>query len=376
MSDHYDVIVIGSGAGGGTLTHALAPTGKKILLLERGRWYPRERDNWELAGRLGRAAVSQRRAVDRPARPPVQPQAALLRRRQHEGLRRRAVPLARARLRRRAPRRRHLTRVAAELRRLRAVVHQGRAALLRARRARIRSVRAAGIGAVPVAGRQPRAAHRTTRPRPEGRRAAPVPAAARDHARRGPAGGQRVHPLRDVRRVRLPRQGQGRRPGRVRRAGAAVPERVDADRRPRDATRHRARRPHGRAGAGRARRRPRGVHGRRRRRVRRGDQLGRPAAGIGQRRPPGWPRQQLGDGRTQPDAAQQLVADRHLQDARTRRCSRRRSGSTTTTSATASGTTRSGRCRCSARATPTRCRSTLPTPTTRPTSPPTRSTSG
>ena len=36
MTDHYDVIVIGSGAGGGTLTHALAPTGKRILLLERG----------------------------------------------------------------------------------------------------------------------------------------------------------------------------------------------------------------------------------------------------------------------------------------------------------------------------------------------------
>ncbi len=46
MSEHYDVIVIGSGAGGGTLTHALAPTGKRILLLERGRWYPREHDNW------------------------------------------------------------------------------------------------------------------------------------------------------------------------------------------------------------------------------------------------------------------------------------------------------------------------------------------
>jgi choline dehydrogenase-like flavoprotein len=46
VSDHYDVIVIGSGAGGGTLTHALAPTGKKILLVERGRWYPREHDNW------------------------------------------------------------------------------------------------------------------------------------------------------------------------------------------------------------------------------------------------------------------------------------------------------------------------------------------
>jgi choline dehydrogenase-like flavoprotein len=47
MSEHYDVIVIGSGAGGGTLTHALAGTGKRILLLERGRWYPRERDNWD-----------------------------------------------------------------------------------------------------------------------------------------------------------------------------------------------------------------------------------------------------------------------------------------------------------------------------------------
>jgi choline dehydrogenase-like flavoprotein len=47
MSEHYDVIVIGSGAGGGTLTHALAPTGKRVLLLERGHWYPRERDNWD-----------------------------------------------------------------------------------------------------------------------------------------------------------------------------------------------------------------------------------------------------------------------------------------------------------------------------------------
>jgi choline dehydrogenase-like flavoprotein len=43
---HYDVIVIGSGAGGGTLVHALAPTGKKILLLERGGFLPREIENW------------------------------------------------------------------------------------------------------------------------------------------------------------------------------------------------------------------------------------------------------------------------------------------------------------------------------------------
>src|SRR6266545_4908505 len=47
MPEHYDVIVIGSGAGGGTLTYALAPTGKRILLLERGGWYPREKENWD-----------------------------------------------------------------------------------------------------------------------------------------------------------------------------------------------------------------------------------------------------------------------------------------------------------------------------------------
>ena len=46
MSDSYDVIVIGSGAGGGTLAHRLAPSGKRILLLERGGWLPREPQNW------------------------------------------------------------------------------------------------------------------------------------------------------------------------------------------------------------------------------------------------------------------------------------------------------------------------------------------
>ena len=46
MSDSYDVIVIGSGAGGGTLVHRLAPSGKRILLLERGNWLPREPQNW------------------------------------------------------------------------------------------------------------------------------------------------------------------------------------------------------------------------------------------------------------------------------------------------------------------------------------------
>ena len=43
----FDVIIIGSGAGGGTLARHLAPSGKKVLILERGGWLPREIENWD-----------------------------------------------------------------------------------------------------------------------------------------------------------------------------------------------------------------------------------------------------------------------------------------------------------------------------------------
>ena len=46
MSENYDVIIAGTGAGGGTLAHTLADSGKKILLLERGDFLHREMDNW------------------------------------------------------------------------------------------------------------------------------------------------------------------------------------------------------------------------------------------------------------------------------------------------------------------------------------------
>jgi choline dehydrogenase-like flavoprotein len=46
MTRHYDVILIGTGAGGGTLARKLAPSGKRVLLLERGDYVPRERENW------------------------------------------------------------------------------------------------------------------------------------------------------------------------------------------------------------------------------------------------------------------------------------------------------------------------------------------
>jgi choline dehydrogenase-like flavoprotein len=53
--DHYDVVIIGSGAGGGTLAWKLAPSGKRILLLERGPYLRRERDNWETSAVFVRA---------------------------------------------------------------------------------------------------------------------------------------------------------------------------------------------------------------------------------------------------------------------------------------------------------------------------------
>ncbi len=48
MSDgrDHDVIIIGTGAGGGTLARHLAPSGHRVLLLERGDWLPREPANW------------------------------------------------------------------------------------------------------------------------------------------------------------------------------------------------------------------------------------------------------------------------------------------------------------------------------------------
>jgi len=45
---HYDVIIIGTGAGGGTLAYHLAPSGKSILLLERGDFLRREKENWDV----------------------------------------------------------------------------------------------------------------------------------------------------------------------------------------------------------------------------------------------------------------------------------------------------------------------------------------
>ena len=46
MNTHYDIIIIGSGAGGGTMARALAGSEARVLVLERGASVPQEADNW------------------------------------------------------------------------------------------------------------------------------------------------------------------------------------------------------------------------------------------------------------------------------------------------------------------------------------------
>ena len=47
-TQNYDIIIIGAGAGGGTLASYLAHSGKKILVIDRRAWLPREKRNWDV----------------------------------------------------------------------------------------------------------------------------------------------------------------------------------------------------------------------------------------------------------------------------------------------------------------------------------------
>ena len=46
MTERFDIVIIGSGVGGGTLAYALAATGARILIVERGDFVPQEDENW------------------------------------------------------------------------------------------------------------------------------------------------------------------------------------------------------------------------------------------------------------------------------------------------------------------------------------------
>ncbi len=46
MTEHYDIVIIGTGAGGGTMARALSATDARILVVERGDFVPQEDENW------------------------------------------------------------------------------------------------------------------------------------------------------------------------------------------------------------------------------------------------------------------------------------------------------------------------------------------
>ena len=97
-TSRYDVIIIGTGAG---RRHARPPRsrrpGKRILLLERGDYVPREKDNWSTARRQRRGQVQHEGGLARQGRQAAPSAHQLLRRRQHQVLRRGALPAAPAR---------------------------------------------------------------------------------------------------------------------------------------------------------------------------------------------------------------------------------------------------------------------------------------
>ena len=149
-SRRYDVIIIGSGAGGGTLAYHLAASGKHILILERGDFLPREKENWDPTSVfVNNRYVSADTWYDR--------QGAAFQPGVHYfvGGATKMYGAALFRLRREdfqgaQPSRRHFAGLANRLRGFGAVLHAGRAVVCRAWLARSRPHRAAGQRTLPV----------------------------------------------------------------------------------------------------------------------------------------------------------------------------------------------------------------------------------
>jgi choline dehydrogenase-like flavoprotein len=91
---NYDVIIIGSGAGGGTLALKLAPSGKRILILERGGYLPREKQNWDATEVFVKNRYVSKDTWHDKDNKPFQPGVALFRRRRDQGVWRGLVPFA------------------------------------------------------------------------------------------------------------------------------------------------------------------------------------------------------------------------------------------------------------------------------------------
>ena len=317
---HYDVVIIGTGAGGGTLGHRLASNGAKVLWLERGPFLPRERDNWSSEAVFVRGKyLAPEVWYDRHGHE-FQPEvnyyvggntkfygAALFRLRpedfgelRHHGGISPAWPISYDDLEPYYTQAEHLY-----------LVH-GQHGEDPTRRPGQRAVRLpAGV---------PRTADPAAERRPGEAGAAPLPPADRGQPPGGGAraGGpdERLHPLRPGRRLPVPAGRQVGLAGHLRGPGAVAGQRHAGHRRQCPAAGDRRLRTDGDRGRHHAGRRIRHHLHRRHRggRVRRGE-LGRPAAEVPRRPAPGRSGQQLRSGRPALHAAQQPRPDDRLHRA-------------------------------------------------------------
>ena len=208
------MIIIGSGAGGGTLAYKLAPSGKRILLLERGPYVPREKENWDSHA----VNVESRYHIKEPWFDKDGKEfhagahyfvggntkfygAALIRLRQqdfgevrHHGGISPAWPISYDDLEPYYTQAEHLYQVHGE---------RG-----------VDPTEPPRERAIPASAAQPRAAHPAARRRHDPARPPAVPDAGGHHARREESAEEQVHPLRHLRRLPVPRVREGRRAGR------------------------------------------------------------------------------------------------------------------------------------------------------------------
>ena len=91
-----DVIIVGSGMGGATLAAGLAPTGARIVILERGEQLQDTPEARDARAIFQRGFYRPTETWTRRSGPTVQPRQLLLCRRQHQVLRRGADPIPRA----------------------------------------------------------------------------------------------------------------------------------------------------------------------------------------------------------------------------------------------------------------------------------------
>ena len=186
MANQYDVIIIGSGAGGGTLARHLAPSGKRILLLERGGWLPREPRELGCRGSVRQKPLRLAGDLVRQGRQAVPARRPLFRRRRDQDVRRRALPAAARRLRRdrgttTASRRPGPSATTSSSR-----ITPRPSSMYHVHGARGEDPTEPPASApYPLPGRVARAAHRASCRRPRPGRLPSVPLALRHHARRG-----------------------------------------------------------------------------------------------------------------------------------------------------------------------------------------------